>query len=83
LEDYLKVVNLLCIDRENKLQIQLNEYKEKNNEENYIIQGKLQEKENQINQLNEKYEKDMQLLKEEMENKFQQLISKIDVQRIV
>jgi len=83
LEDYLKVVNLLCIDRENKLQIQLNEYKEKNSEENYIIQGKLQEKENQINQLNEKYEKDMQLFKEEMENKFQELIAKIDVQKII
>lgn len=82
LEDYLKVVNLLCIDKENKLQIQLNEYKEKNNEENYIIQGKLQEKENQINQLNEKYEKDMRIFKEEMETKFQQLITRIDIQKL-
>ncbi len=81
-QDYLKVVGLLSIYKENKLQIQLNGYKEKNHEENYIIQGKLQEKENQINQLNEKYEKYMQLFKEEMENKFQQLITKIDFQRI-
>ena len=40
LEDYLKVVDLLSIDKENKLQKQLNEYAEKNNEETFIIKGK-------------------------------------------
>ncbi len=82
LEDYLKVVNLLSIDKENKLQIQLNEYKEKNNEENYIIQGKLQEKENQIKQLNDKYEKDMQSFKKDMEHKFQEIITRMDLSKI-
>ena len=43
LEDYLKVVDLLRIDKTNKLQEQLNEYTEKNNEDTYIIKGKLQD----------------------------------------
>jgi hypothetical protein len=51
LEDYIKVVNLLSIDKENRLQKQLNENTEKNNEENYIIKGKLQEKDEELNEL--------------------------------
>src|SRR5215218_8385357 len=55
LEDYLKVVDLLSIDKENKLQRQLSEYAEKNNEETFIIKGKLHEKDEAIEKLNEQY----------------------------
>jgi integrase len=56
LEDYLKVVDLLSIDKETKLQKQLNEYAEKNNEETYIIKGKLHEKDQEITLLKKEYE---------------------------
>lgn len=81
-EDYLKVADMLSLNKENRLQKQLNGYKEKNNEESHIIKGKLHEKDEQIKYINEKYEKDMQLLKEEMENKFQQLLAKINVGKL-
>lgn len=55
LDDYLKVVDILSINKENRLQKQLNEYAEKNNEETYIIKGKLQEKDEQIKKLNEQF----------------------------
>ena len=56
LEDYLKIVDLLSIDKETKLQQQLNEYEERNNEETYIIKGKLQEKDDEIIKLKKDYE---------------------------
>jgi hypothetical protein len=56
LNNYLKVVDYLSIDRKNKLKQELNSYKEKNNEESHSIKIKLQEKDEQINQLNIKYE---------------------------
>jgi len=55
LEDYLKVADLLSIDRENRLQKQLNEYAERNNEETYLIKGKLQEKDEQIKSLTDQF----------------------------
>lgn len=55
LNDYLKVVDLISLDKENKLQIQLQEFKEKNNEENYFIKGKLLEKDESIEKLNQQY----------------------------
>jgi predicted nuclease with TOPRIM domain len=55
LEDYLKVVDLLSIDKETKLQKQLNEYAEKNNGETYIIKGKLHEKDQEMVQLKKEY----------------------------
>jgi hypothetical protein len=54
-EDYLKVVDLLSIGKENKLQNQLNEYAEKNNEETDIIKEKLQEKDEQIKSLTDQF----------------------------
>lgn len=82
LEDYLKVINLLSIDKQSKLEAELQGYEERNKEEVYLIKGKLQEKDEQIHQLNEKYEKNIQQLKEEMENKFKYIISKIDISKI-
>ena len=52
-------------------------YKEKNNEENYSIKAKLQEKEEQIKELNTKYEHDFKKIKEEMNEQFVQIMKMI------
>lgn len=82
LNDYLKAIDFLCIDKEKQLQTQLTILGEQNYENSYLIKGKLQEKDEQIKELNEKYENSIKLLKDEMENKFQQILSKIDVNKI-
>ncbi len=82
LQDYLKVSDLLMIDKQGTPQKELQNYELKSQEETYLIKGKLQEKDEQIKYINEKYEKDIQSLKVEMENKFQQLISKINVSKL-
>ena len=52
LEDYLKAVDLFTINSEKiTLQKQGSELTEKSKEENYVIKGKLSEKENEIQQL--------------------------------
>lgn len=48
LKEYLKVVNDLTIDESNRLSKQIQELKEKNEDKDYIINGKLQEKESEI-----------------------------------
>jgi hypothetical protein len=57
LEDYLKAVDLLTFNEENRLTKKINELQEKNIEKDYVIKGKLQEKDEQINQLITKQEK--------------------------
>jgi hypothetical protein len=67
LEDYLKAVNMLNInDDELTLQKQVAELTQKSKEENYVIKGKLSEREIEIAGLKEKYDKDSALLKEAM-----------------
>src|SRR4029079_9888197 len=56
LEDYLKVSDLLMIDKQSQLQNELHHYQQKNEEESYIIKGKLQEKDEQIKVLIKKQE---------------------------
>ena len=49
LEDYLKAINVLTINNNQKvLEKQITELKEKSNDNEYIIKGKLQEKDEQI-----------------------------------
>ena len=63
LEDYLKaVVDLLTINEENRLYKRINELQEKNMEKDYVIKGKLQEKDEQINVLIKKQEKFEQMI---------------------
>jgi integrase len=63
LEDYLKAINVLTINNNQKvLEKQITELKEKSNDNEYIIKGKLQEKDEQINQLIKKQEKFEQLI---------------------
>ena len=40
---------------------------------------KQQEKESEVQLLQERYEQDMKAMREEMENKFQQILAKIDL----
>jgi hypothetical protein len=54
LEDYLKVQHSLIIDEKNQLQNQMSEYEVKNSQENYMIKGKLLEKEEEISFLKER-----------------------------
>jgi integrase len=53
LEDYLKSVPFLTINDEYRLSKQVEELKEKNQDSEYVIKGKLQEKEEQIKKLEE------------------------------
>lgn len=53
LKNYLKSTSLLTIEEENKLKEELSGYKERNKEQNYIITGKLLDKDNEIKRLNE------------------------------
>jgi hypothetical protein len=57
LDDYLKVIPLLTITDEHRLQDQVNELSLKTKDNDYIVKAKLQEKEEQINQLIKKQEK--------------------------
>ena len=65
LEDYLKAVDLLTINRnEQKLAKQVEELKEKSKDSEYIIKGKLEEKDRQLEQFKTKYDEDIELLKD-------------------
>jgi hypothetical protein len=46
------------------------------------IEANLQEKDREITGLKEKYEQDMKVMREEMENKFQQILARIDTARL-
>jgi len=71
LEDYLKAIDLLTINGDREiLQKQVKELTEKGRDNEYIIRGKLEEKEKQIQDLIKK--------QDEMEKKFQMIFSKID-----
>jgi hypothetical protein len=83
LEDYLKVSDLLQIDKQGKLQKELHKYEQKNQEETYIIKGKLQEREEEINALKQKYESDMNLFQEKVEKRIQELFQKVDIQKLI
>jgi hypothetical protein len=77
LDDYLNVVNSLSIDNNNKLQKELQSYKEKDKEENNAINTRLLEKDEQIKELNTKYEQDIKKIKEEMNEHFGQIMKMI------
>jgi hypothetical protein len=58
MDDYLKAIPLLTINGDNiVLQKQVTELTEKSRDNEYLIKGKLQEKENQIDALIRKQEK--------------------------
>jgi hypothetical protein len=76
LKDYLKAVDLLTIDNDTlTLQKQVDEIAEKSKEENYIIKGKLSEKETQMEAIKEQYEHGMKAMREEMNQQFNKIMS--------
>jgi hypothetical protein len=79
---YIAAINELTINDENRLEEELGRVTIQNKNNETIITGKLQEKEDQINQLNEKYEKEMKNLQMVMEDKFNKLIQRIDTNKI-
>lgn len=79
-EDYLKAIDLLTINEDNKkLEKQFNELKEKSKDNEYIIKAKLQEKDEQIEYIKKNYEIEIQSIRKEMEDKFQKIFEKIDI----
>ena len=64
------------------MQKELHQYQQKNQEESYIIKGKLQEREEEVNTLKKKHESDMKSLEEKMENMFQQVLLKVNVEKL-
>ena len=60
----IKAVDLLTINEENRLKIKVEE---------------LTERRDEIQLMKENHEQEMKAMRDEMENKFQQILSKIDV----
>lgn len=56
LEEYLKVIDALTINDEFRFSRQIQDLQNKNQDNDYIIKGKLQEKEDEIIELKQKYE---------------------------
>jgi S-adenosylmethionine:tRNA-ribosyltransferase-isomerase (queuine synthetase) len=70
LEDYLKAQDLLIINADKIILQKQVRVKRKSKDHEYIIKGKLHEKDMQIEALTKK--------QQEMESKFQQILEKID-----
>ncbi len=64
LNDYLEATDLLTINEENRLHKKVKELTDKGRDNEYIISGKLREKDEQIEQLKTKYDDDISLLKD-------------------
>jgi hypothetical protein len=78
----LKVSDLLLIDKEVKLQKEVHQYQQKNQEDTLLIKGKLQERDEEINALKQKHESDLKSFEDRMESRFQHLLSIIDLQKL-
>ena len=62
LEDYMKAMDILTISEENRLSKQVLELTQRNQDKDYIIKGKLHEKDKEIDKLKKKQEKFEQLI---------------------
>jgi CTP:phosphocholine cytidylyltransferase-like protein len=71
-------VDLLTIDyQEAILQKKVDQLQEKSKEDQYVIEGKLSEKDRELKVIREKYEHDIQAIREETNERFNQIISMI------
>ena len=61
-----QLIPSLTINDENRLSKQVQELEEKNENAEYVIKAKLQEKEEKIQKLEQKYENDMKTFREDM-----------------
>jgi len=82
LDDFLKVSDLLQIDKQSKLQKELHQYQQNNQQESYLIKGKLQEKDEEIKELKQSFKNDMTTFQEKMEKRMQELFQKVDLQKL-
>ena len=82
LHEFLKSVEALTISNENRLKKQFQEIENKNKENEYYIKGKLQEKDEEIKSLKLKFDSEMKTFEERMENKFQRILLKINVDKL-
>ncbi len=83
LDDYLKVSDLLTIDKQEKLQKESDNYEQKHQQENYVIKGKLKEQEEENKALKQRYEDDIKSFELRMKKKFQELVKNIDAQKLI
>lgn len=82
LSAYLIAINDLTINEENRLEIKVEELTAKTETNEYIINHRLQEKDSEIQTMKIKHEQDMKVMREEMENKFQQILTRIDTAKL-
>ena len=71
LQEYLKAVDHLTISNENRLQKQLYQYNKKSDDLQLVR-----------TQLTENYEQKIQLIREEMENKFKEMFQMVDIKKL-
>jgi len=64
LDNYLLAIPFLTIDESNKLSKQVQELREKNEDKDYVIKGKLQQRDEQIKTLKESFDTELKILKE-------------------
>jgi hypothetical protein len=64
LDNYLLAIDLLTIDESNKLSKQVQELNKRNEDKDYVIKGKLQERDEQIKTMKETYDTELKILKE-------------------
>jgi hypothetical protein len=82
LEDYLKVSHLLEFDKNERFQQELRDMDEKNRADNYLIRGKLYEKEEEIKMIRQEHKEELSKLRRDMEDRFSILIERIDSNKI-
>ena len=71
---YLAAIDSLTINDEKRLSKQVQELEEKNENAEYVIKAKLQEKEEKIQKLEQKHETDMRTLREDMNNQLSKMM---------
>lgn len=64
LDNYLLAIHLLSIDESNKLSKQVQELNKRNEDKDYVIKGKLLERDEQMKTLKETYDMELKILKE-------------------
>ncbi|MGC2681664.1 MAG: site-specific integrase [Candidatus Nitrosopolaris sp.] len=74
LQEYLKAVDNLTINEENRLKIKVEELTARNESNEYVINSRLQQKALEVKSLEEKYERDMKVIREEMNQQFSQIM---------
>jgi hypothetical protein len=64
LDNYLLAIDLLTIDESNKLSKHVQELNKRNENKDYVIKGKLQERDEQIKTMKETFDTELKILKE-------------------